>query len=717
MFAHNERISDRQFKRLLTMELFGVTTVLLPGILCETVKKDGITALFGGMVLVLIYGFLLKTIAKCSGRSIQQTLKQKHKIIYEIFLFVMLIQMILMGIWVLTLVAEMSRDILLQGTDIRMILLTFGAVSVLGAIKGMESRGRMAEVLYWFILLPFLVLLALAARKVNPDYMPPLLTESTKTIAHGSYEVFIVFQGVTLGFFALPYMKNRMRFWKSVRCSVVLNTVFCFLLMGVSIGIFGLKGAASQKWLAVNLMTTPDFPGGLVERLDVLMVTIWIVALFFFVSGCMFHGGKMAGRLFHAQHERTGILIIAAFIIVGAIVVGNQEYSYYVYLNYMKYIGVPLLGLVLLLILWKLRPAKAIRVMACMVIILCLTGCAKGVELEDREFVLSLGVDWNGEKIQFYYDTSSKNADSSGSGSQSSSDSSQDGGQGQGTVKIEADGFYEIQSVYGQQSDKYLDYNHLKSIIIGKNLASDSHKLIEFLQYIERNELFARNTKLFFAKESLDDVFALCQEMDTSLGEYLENIYVDSNYYVEGQSSSIGALINHWHDSEEILMVPVLKAQDKRPLIECYAMVRGVQWIEQIENQEANLIFLANGVNVQTDLTVDKQYAIKLQQVSREINFTDGAFILADVTIKMRGTIVNEEVTSEKKKREIAKELNSQLEGLYRDSMTDWKELDVFHLYRALGSHSRELWEKYQDKRPEFNKDIQINVKVESTIM
>lgn len=704
MFSSNERISTRQFKRLLTLELFGVTTVLLPAILCQTVKRDGMTALLGGLILVFFYALLLRQVGKHAGRSLQKTLKEKNRLIYEIFLFVMLIQMLLMGIWVLTLASEMSRDILLEGMDLRLVILTFAFVSVIGAFKGMECRGRMAEVIYLYLLIPFLVLLVLAARKANVENVPPIFTEPPKVIANGSYEVFIVFQGVTLGFFALPYLKNQKDFFRGVRKSIVINGLFCFLLLLVSICIFGLQGAASQKWLAVNLMTTPEMPGGIMERLDVLMVTIWIVSLFFFVSGSIFYGGKMTGRLFRLQREKTGVMIMAVLIVAGSMLVESREFAYFVYMNYMKYIGVPLLLVILVWILWKLKPERLVGVAAALLLVVCLTGCAKGVELEDREFVLTLGVDWDGENVQFYYDTSEMGTDSGG------------GEGGQSVMKINADAFYQLRSAYGQQSDKYLDCNHLKAVIIGKNLAENSEQLEEFLKYIETNELFARNVKLFFA-EDIESIFALCPDMNTVLGEYLENVYIDSSYYVEGQSSTLGELIGHWHDSGEVLLVPVLQAKAGKPLITNYAVTKQVQWVKQLSIAEANLVFLGNGIHVQVEVPVDKAYMIQLTRSSREIDFRENKLLTAKLTITLQGQVINEEIKSEKKKREIEKALEKKLEDLYASVLPELRPFDVLHLYRTLGLHNRALWEKYQDNREQFLKDVQIDVKVDANIM
>ena len=702
MFAQNERISTRQFTRLLTLELFGVTTVLLPGILCETVRRDGLTALFGGLLLVLLYAWLLKDIGRYAGRSLQLTLKAKSRVLYDIFLFIMLIQMILMGVWVLTLVAELSKDILLQGTDIRIIILTFAAVSAIGAFKGMECRGRMAEVLYLFLLLPFLVLLILAARKVDMDYMPPVFTEPVKKIANGSYEVFIVFQGVTLGFFALPYLKNQKQFWQGIRGSILINGLFCLLLLVVSIGIFGATGAAGQKWLAVNLMTTPHFPGGIAERLDVLMVTIWIVSLFFFVSGSIFYSGKMAGRLFRMKHTGSGLIITAFLIITGSMLVGNREYAYYTYMNYMKYIGVPLLLILFLIILLRVKPKKVIAIAASVVLLLSLTGCAKGVELEDRDFVLALGVEWDGEKISYYYDTSTGGAD---------------GYITQQVVEIQTEQFYELQSAYGQQSDHYLDYNHLKAVIIGSQLASSREKLIELLQYIEANELFARNVKLFLAQEDMDSIFKLCQNMDTVLGEYLDNMYIDSNYYVEGQSATLGDLLSHWHEEEETLLVPLLKAQENSPAVSGYAFIQNVQKAGSVDNKTANLIFLGNGVDIRAEVNVSDTYAVELNHVSRELSYQNADPPQVTIRLRLRGTIENQEVKTEKQKIELANALEDQIKKDYETILPNWQNLDVLHLYRALGSHDRELWREYKDDRQAFIQNVKIIVEPDCKIM
>lgn len=693
MFAQNEKISERQWKRLMTLELFGVTTLLLPAILCGTVRRDGVTALFLGMGLALLYGCLLNRAGK-TMRENQRTGKNGG-IFYEIFLFLMIVEMIVMGIWVLNLVAEMCRDILLVGSDIRFVLISFALVCAVGACKGMECRGRMAEVLYLFLLVPFLILLILAAGKVEVDRMPPLFTEPVGTIAAGSYEVFLVFQGLMLGFFAMKYVDRAEAFTRVLRYSIISNALFCFALMITAVGVFGLGGAASQRWMAVNLMTTPDFFGGIVERLDVLMVTIWIVSLFFFVSGCMLHGGVMTGRLLRLHRKWTGVLGVAVLVTAGSLLMGNKEYSYYVYVNYMKYIGVPLaVGILLLMVFFsgKRKPGTMAGLLCCCVLLGSLTGCGKRVELDMREFVLALGVDWTGDKVKYYYD-------------------------GSDTIALETDHFYEFQSAYGQQADKYLDYNHLKVVIIGEKLASDREKMKEFLLYIENNELFARNTKLFFAKEDLEEIFRAGGELDENLGEYLENMYIDSNYYVEEQSASLGDFMSHEHEPDEAFLVPVLSVRSHKPAVEHYGLVREGVWSGTVDVEEANLIFLGNGVKTGWQLIVQEPYAVEMERVSRELAFSGEDAVEAQLTIHVRGNVVNNRVTDEAYKRELETLLEKKLETAYEATVEKWRTWDVLHLYQSLGSHDRRLWKVYQNRKGDFCREVHVRIQVDVTIL
>ena len=59
MFSENQKISERQIFRLLTFDLLGLSTLLIPSVLAQTAGRDGVFAivlgtLFGGLFLKVL---------------------------------------------------------------------------------------------------------------------------------------------------------------------------------------------------------------------------------------------------------------------------------------------------------------------------------------------------------------------------------------------------------------------------------------------------------------------------------------------------------------------------------------------------------------------------------------------------------------------------------------------------------------------------------------
>ena len=55
MFSENQKISIRQTRRLLILDLFGVSSLLLPRIMAKTAGIDGIFCMIAAALLVIIY--------------------------------------------------------------------------------------------------------------------------------------------------------------------------------------------------------------------------------------------------------------------------------------------------------------------------------------------------------------------------------------------------------------------------------------------------------------------------------------------------------------------------------------------------------------------------------------------------------------------------------------------------------------------------------------
>lgn len=361
MFSENDKISKRQLQRLLTLELFGMTTLLLPGLLCKRAGRDGLAALVVGMLFVTIFAILMCSLIKKADGDVFGYIKKCFGRTGSDFVTLwFLIQTVMLGSFALCLCGDLIRSVLLTNIDTKWIIISFWLVCTYGASKGIECRGRMSEVIFWPFLLPFVIVLIVAARGIHVEYLTSVLANNKMNLLEGGYEVLVIFQGLLLNLFTLPYLDDKKSAPGCIRQSILWNCFFCACLFLIVVGVFGANTAAAQKWPVIVLMTTTGIFGGFIRRLDVFMIAIWIFALFFLLSGCIFYGQKLTERLFEVKKNKKIDIGVAVLILLGALAVGSKSIAYYVYKNYMFYIGIPVVVLIfiLLLIIGKVKIRK-----------------------------------------------------------------------------------------------------------------------------------------------------------------------------------------------------------------------------------------------------------------------------------------------------------------------------------------------------------------------
>jgi hypothetical protein len=125
----------------------------------------------------------------------------------------------------------------------------------------------------------------------------------------------------------------------------------------------------------------------------------------------------------------------------------------------------------------------------------------------------------------------------------------------------------EVLELYYRSSDKYLDLGHVQAIIVGQGLISNQVKWQKILQYLESNELFARNVLIFVAEESIDTIMSVNGVAVESLGAYLGAIYKNNPYLDKAESVTLGDFLNHWRNGGEYLEIPMVSLVGEKPVI------------------------------------------------------------------------------------------------------------------------------------------------------
>lgn len=116
-----------------------------------------------------------------------------------------------------------------------------------------------------------------------------------------------------------------------------------------------------------------------------------------------------------------------------------------------------------------------------------------------------------------------------------------------------------------QQSEKqhtsaaYIDYGHVKAVILAKEIAEDNQALKEALLFMEERPVFAQNILIFAAGK---EVLKKAGETESETGLYLDDMYRNQPEDAEFPSVTLKDMLNYLHNGEPSITLPYLEIHE-----------------------------------------------------------------------------------------------------------------------------------------------------------
>lgn len=166
------------------------------------------------------------------------------------------------------------------------------------------------------------------------------------------------------------------------------------------------------------------------------------------------------------------------------------------------------------------------------------TGCQNKVDIEDRNYVMSLGV--QGMEGQTEYEVTYEMADLTKT-------TEEGGGRQQGKVETwEGDSLEAVEEEQQKTDDKRMDYGHLKAILL-KNDLWNTESVDNMMEELETKGDVAGTTLIFFVEESPEKYMEIANQSGASLGEYLERMM--ANHKEDGaEEYNLSDLLREWRE-------------------------------------------------------------------------------------------------------------------------------------------------------------------------
>ena len=305
MFAENRKISLRQIQALLLLDCFGTAVLFLPA---ELVRSEGracwLTALVCGIAFAGI-SLLLTAVGRRQpdGTVVEWCRTAFGSILGNLVLLGLAAKLLFDGAVELRLFSEIICRSMLPATPVWVISLVILAAAGALAAQGMECRGRTAEVLFFFVAVPMLLILTAVALSAEYGRVLPLEAPSLEGLKTGLPALSIVFQGLVFLYFIFPDLKKPAGARKAVLWSSLLSAAAAGLLVFLCLAVYGENALGTKLLPAVQMMERVSFTGIFLTRQDVLLLWFWMASVSIFLSGTLFFGSLLGVRM--CRQEET----------------------------------------------------------------------------------------------------------------------------------------------------------------------------------------------------------------------------------------------------------------------------------------------------------------------------------------------------------------------------------------------------------------------------
>ncbi len=556
-FAENNRISHRQLYRQMVLAL------LAPFMLCIFGKGglNGISAVAGIVFAVILLGFYVILLIRLTP-PFDDLVKSAGSFVGRLIGIFFLIYVLMAGGYLLSLLRRLVPESLLTGVSGRWIAFWAIVVCSLGTWKGVQRRGRMAEVSGGLLLGGIVIMMALCMPQIKTEYLLESIQWDELTaenIGQSFYGILCAFSAVSL----LPFLLGDVEKYGSAGRTVAGGILTLGVLMaGMEIllpAVLGYDRVRAENYPVLPLLSGADLPGNVLARFDILWMGFLLYSLLFAIGSLLYYGNQII-RNSHLGPAGAGRFWIPALVfLISLLEEGGRGIEDYFGWS-LGYIFVP--G-ILICQFWlflrgkgryKNQRKKAAGIAAGILsFCLLLGGCGAAVEPEKRMYPMALGVDASPEGICFTYGMPDLSR-STGQGKEE-----EDGGAR--VLQISGTDFLQIEKIYDQSQEKLLDMGHLQVLVIGRELVEDGRWRM-VLDYLKQ-EPFTGEDLYVFEAENAGEILEWHGEDNSSAGEYITGLIRNRISRENITAVTLRELFYEKYREDKILRLPMVEIREE----------------------------------------------------------------------------------------------------------------------------------------------------------
>lgn len=379
---------------------------------------------------------------------------------------------------------------------------------------------------------------------------------------------------------------------------------------------------------------------------------------------------------------------------------------------------------------------KNIKTLMIAVILICsltLTGCWDRTELENRAFVMVVGVDkYDPEKSK----TKEKHKPKANKENKikmtyllpkfSAITEGEEGADSRQLLTGVGNSSYNISRRLTVRSDSRPFFQHMKAAVLGVDIVKDSDEFLEILDGLERQDEISRKLHLFVADDQASDILEV------------ESLLKPLAYKLQGMAqSNLGTNLFIPTTLEEAIsstvqgatLIPRITASKEEIKVAGSAVMKNDKFIAWLSDRDTKVVSAMRGKTKMDIAEIEYKgvtipYIVKKVKVEKSTKVIDGK-INVDYRFNVIGNIQQYKVKEHPRLTDVnilktfEKEINKKVtEGLYRtiDILQNDLNADVINIGQYLNGHEPDIWDQVKDDWDEIFPEVKINVHVDSFI-
>lgn len=316
MNIKNNTISRRQCFRICLLENIAIPMIVVPYVTVRVAGAYHVSAFILGLVLFVVYAYVMYQYAKEMPEGMIPLIRQGNAAVRVGVSALYIFRYALRCAIILLYFSRVTHNYMLRSVPVVMLAIPFVLICGYGALRDIEKRGRLLELLFWWMITPLLFIGVFVISNTNWQSIGKELFDFSmlqenithpKAIIYGAYLVLIVTSSIELMMYTIVTQKNNQSYnVKKIIAWIAIVFVFSYTFV---FGILGRAWVGSDSMAALNVMEAAAVPFGLMQRMDYAVLAFWIIGVFAMLSGYLFYANQFGIRCILKQDYNIATIV------------------------------------------------------------------------------------------------------------------------------------------------------------------------------------------------------------------------------------------------------------------------------------------------------------------------------------------------------------------------------------------------------------------------